>query len=309
MTIAFYALLSSFAIIALGAALNWRKLVSADMWVGLERVSYFVLFPALIIRALGTADLAKAPVFDLSVILAGAMVVVMAALFAVRPLIYKYLKVGGAQFSSIFQGATRWNSFVALAIATAAFGEEGVVMASIAIAAMIPLANLACVTVVASHAGADTPGPLALVGVLARNPFIIACAIGILLNVSGLPIWTPIDFTLDILGKGATGTGLLVVGAGLRLDGLARAKGAIVLTSVLKLALMPALVWAGCEWLDVQGTARFVALVAAAVPSASSSFILARQLGGDTELIAGILTVQTVAAAATLPLVLWLAAF
>ena len=309
MTIAFYALLASFSIIALGAALNWRGLVSDDMWVGLERVSYYVFFPALIVRALGTADLAKAPVYELSVILAGAMIAMMALLFATRSLIYKSLGVGGAQFSSIFQGATRWNSFVALAIATAAFGQEGVVMASIAIAAMIPLANLACVTVVATHSGAEAPRPMALLGVLARNPFIIACAIGVLLNLSGLPLWTPLDFSLDILGKGATGTGLLVVGAGLRVDALAKAKGAIFLTTVLKLALMPALVWAGCEWLDVQGTARFVALVAAAVPSASSSFILARQLGGDTELVAGILTVQTVAAAVTLPLVLWLAAF
>lgn len=309
MTIAFYALLASFSIIALGALLNWRGWVTAGMWAGLERVSYYLLFPALIIRSIGTADLAKAPVLALSLALAGALLAMMALLFAARPLIYRLAQVRGTQFSSIFQGATRWNSFVALAISTAAFGQAGVVLASIAIAAMIPLTNLANVMVVAGHSSGGAPSLKSLLAMLVRNPFIIACTIGVLVNILALQIWTPIDFSLDILGSGATGTGLLVVGAGLRLNALTKAKGAIVLTAVLKLALMPALVWGACEMLDVQGTARFVALVAAAVPSASSSFILARQLGGDTDLMAGILTVQTVAAAVSLPLVLWLAAF
>ncbi|MFV2093340.1 MAG: AEC family transporter, partial [Hyphomicrobiales bacterium] len=241
MTIAFYALLASFGIIALGALLNRRGLVSAEMWTGLERVSYYLLFPALIVRSIGTADLAQVPVLALSVILAGAMLAMMALLFAIRPLIYRMPGVEGAQFSSIFQGSTRWNSFVALAITAAAIGPSGVALASLAIAVMVPLANLACVLVVAGHSGRGAVTPRTLAGLLIRNPFIISCAIGVAINVLALPIWTPIDFTLDILGNGATGIGLLVVGAGLQLNALTNARGAIVLTAVLKLALMPAL--------------------------------------------------------------------
>ena len=46
----------------------------------------------------------------------------------------------------------------------------------------------------------------------------------------------------------------------------------------------------------------------AALPTAPSAYILARQMGGDHVMLARLLTVQTIAAAASLPLVLSLVA-
>ena len=62
----------------------------------------------------------------------------------------------------------------------------------------------------------------------------------------------------------------------------------------------------GCWLFGIGGTARTVAVIAAAVPTAASSFILARQMGGDATLMANLITVQVLLAVVTLPLMMWL---
>ncbi|RZO79138.1 MAG: hypothetical protein EVA60_04945, partial [Litorivicinaceae bacterium] len=50
-----------------------------------------------------------------------------------------------------------------------------------------------------------------------------------------------------------------------------------------------------------------VGLLLMCVSTAPSSFILARQLGGDAPLMAGIVAIQTMSSIASVPLVLWVA--
>jgi predicted permease len=75
---------------------------------------------------------------------------------------------------------------------------------------------------------------------------------------------------------------------------------------VLKLAGLPLLTAACCWLLGVDGLAWTVAMIFAGLPAATSSYILARQLGGAPGLVANILTLQTLAAALTLPLLILL---
>jgi hypothetical protein len=81
----------------------------------------------------------------------------------------------------------------------------------------------------------------------------------------------------------------------------------VLLTSALKLAVMPALMLGWCIFFDVTGLPRLVVILCGAVPGATSSYILARQLGGDASLMASLITGGTILAAVTMPLVLWLA--
>jgi predicted permease len=54
----------------------------------------------------------------------------------------------------------------------------------------------------------------------------------------------------------------------------------------------------------VEGITRDIAILCASVPGATSAYILARQLGGDAQMMAGMITATTVAALVTMPLVL-----
>jgi predicted permease len=155
------------------------------------------------------------------------------------------------------------------------------------------------------HTGNGETGLVMLAKQLARNPLILACLAGITVQAIGLPIPTVASTTIDMVGKAALPLGLLAVGASLDL-GHARARPApIVAATLLKLIAMPLLMATGMWALGIDSTAKTAALICAAVPGASSSYILARQLGGDAPLMANITTVQTLAAMLTMPIMLW----
>jgi len=300
----FTALVPVFAIIALGAVLRWLNLLPDDGWRAVERVTYFVLFPCFLFGAIAFADFAGEPVGRMALLLGVAMIAMAALVYPFRAL----LKLDGPSFTSVFQGAVRWNSYVALGAIAAVLGSKGLALAAIAVAIMVPLANALCVVVLVRHAGDGAASIVMLAKLLIRNPLILACLAGILVQTVGLPIPKVATTTVELLGKAALPLGLLAVGASLDL-GEARSKPAPILAAtLLKLLAMPLLVWAGTTALGVESAAKMAALICAAVPGASSSYILARQLGGDAPLMANITTAQTLAAMVTMPIILWVLA-
>src|SRR5256885_4842514 len=111
------ALVPVFLLIVTGFALR-RWLIQQDAhWIGLERILYYVMFPALLVESLSRADLAKVPVLAVGGTLLTAVLLMSALCLALRPLLARYLGADGAAFTSLFQGATRWQTFVALAVA------------------------------------------------------------------------------------------------------------------------------------------------------------------------------------------------
>ena len=296
-----FALVPVFAIIAIGAALRRFVFLAEDGWRAVERLTYFVLFPAFLFAAIAFADFKDEPVVGLALLL-GAAQVVMAVL--VYPF-HSLLRLDGPAFTSVFQGAVRWNSYVALGAIAAILGTKGLALAAIAVAVMVPLANALCVAVLMRHTSGDPMGFLMLARQLVRNPLILACIAGIAVQAVALPIPRVAATTIDLIGKSALPLGLLAVGASLDLAHARARPAPIVAATVLKLLVMPLLVAAGAAALAITGTAKTAALICAAVPGASSSYILARQLGGDAPLMANITTAQTLLAMVTMPIVLW----
>ena len=93
---------------------------------------------------------------------------------------------------------------------------------------------------------------------------------------------------------------LLAVGAGLDFAAARRAGSALAIGLAAKLAFLPAATLALCWAFGVSGSAATVAVLFNALPASASAYVLARQMGGDAGLLAGILTVQTIAAFATM---------
>jgi hypothetical protein len=305
------ALIPIFLVIALGAVLKHTMLREPNLWEGLERLTFYVLFPALLITATATADLTTAPVAGIALPLMTSILLVSAALLIARPSLERAIKLKGPAFTSVFQGATRWNTYVALATAGALLGADGIALTSVAIVAMVPLLNVVNVLVLARYASERAPSGRAMLVQVLRNPLIWSCIIGMALNFSGLPL-PKIAITFgEILGRGSLAVGLLVVGAGTVLEELHKPSAPVALSSALKLFLMPVLAVMIGYAIGLSGSALLIIAVASSVPSAPGSYVLARQMGGDAPLLARILTVETLAALATIPLALagatWLA--
>jgi len=307
MPIVIAALAPVFILIVLGVVLK-RTLMRLDtQWHGLEQLTYYVLFPMLLIQTLIKADLSKVPIAGVGGALMIAVAIVSLLCHALRPLLARK-GVDGPAFTSIFQGAIRWQTYVALSVARNLFGTAGLALASVAMVAIIPMVNVLSVAVLARYASPEKQSARAIVMTVFKNPLIWSCAIGLFINVVHLPLPKIWHEVADALGGSSLAIGLLVTGAGLHLEGLLKGSVAAAAGVILKLMVMPALAVGLALWFGVSGTSLAIVAACSAVPTSPSAYVMARQMGGDAPLLAQIITLQTILAAITIPIVITLAA-
>jgi malonate transporter len=303
MAVVIAALLPVFLLIVLGFILK-RSLMPLDtQWHGLERLTYYVLFPMLLIQTLVKADLSSVPVAGVGGALLVSALAMSLLCLALRPLFARW-DIDGPAFTSIFQGATRWQTFVALAVSGNLFGHTGLALASVAMVAIIPLVNVFSVAVLARYASPEKQPVRAIVMTVVRNPLIWACAIGLAVNVTHVPLPRIWHDVAEALSRSSLGIGLLVTGAGLHLEGMFRPSLAASIAVFLKLVLMPVLGIGLALWFGISGSSLVIVAACSAVPASSSAYVLARQMGGDAPLLAQIITLQTILAALTMPIVI-----
>ncbi len=295
------ALAPVFLLIVVGFGLR-RSLMRLDtQWHGLERLTYYVLFPALLVQSLVKADLSKVPVAGVGGALFIAALLMSLLCLALRPLLARS-GVDGPAFTSVFQGATRWQTYVALSVSRSLFGPSGLAVASVAMIAIIPMVNVFSVAVLAHYASPTRRSAGEIVATIVRNPLIWACLVGLALNVLHVPLPKLWHDAADALGQASLPIGLLVTGAGLHFEGLQRAGAAAALGVALKLVLMPVLAIGLAGWFGVTGPNLVVVAICASVPTSPSAYVLAKQMSGDAPLLAQIISLQTVLAAVTMPL-------
>ena len=307
MAVVIAALLPVFLLIALGFILKRTLIRPETQWIGLERLTYYVLLPVFLVQTLVKADLSTVPVGGVGGALLLSALAMSLLCLALRPALGR-LGIDGPAFSSIFQGATRWQTYVALAVCGNLYGDVGLALASVAMVAIIPLVNVFSVAVLAHYASPKKRSIGSIVMTVVRNPLIWACAIGLVLNVTHLPLPKIWHEVADALGRSSLAIGLLVTGAGLHLEGMFRPSLAASVAVFLKLILMPVLAVALALWFGLSGSNLAIVTACSAVPASSSAYVLARQMGGDAPLLAQIITLQTILAAITMPVAIALAA-
>lgn len=299
-----YTIVPIFFLISLGYIFHRQKIFTEGFWSGIEHLCYYVLFPALIIRTLAITDFSQFPALNVAYTM-GASVIAMLVVVSLGYFIAKPMGMAGASYSSIFQGATRWNTFAVIAIIDGFYGDAGVSIASIGIAVMIPMLNVSNVTALALMVGKDAPTIGKVVKMLITNPFIIACAIGLAFNFLGYGLWQPVANMMDLLGRAALALSLLAVGVGVQFSSFKSSGVAVLVATVLKLALMPLFMFIFGNYFGVAGMSLTVAILCGAAPTAGASYILARKMGGDASLMANILTTQTLISIVSITAILY----
>lgn len=302
MLIIFESTLPVFILVILGTLLKrWRK-IDDGLWLGLEQLGFYVLFPALLFSTLAQADFGGMEAGALAIASLGAVTLMSGAILLAWPL-FRKSGVSAASFTTVFQTSTRWNGFMALATAGKLYGSDGLGMLALIMTLIIIPINFYNIAILIWFGGGARDIRIFLVKI-ATNPMIVASAVGTLFNLLGLHVYTPVMETVDLLAEASLSLGLIMVGAGLRIHDALRPNGIALLSVALKLLVMPLIMVGGAWAIGVDGQALLVVALGASVPTAMNGYLLAKQMGGDAPLYASIATLQTAASFFTIPLVL-----
>lgn len=291
-------ILPVFLIILLGVAIRHYQWLPEAFFPSIEKFSYNIAFPALLFAGTARLNFAGSQVGELALatllptfIIIG---VTLLAMLGARGL-------PGASRSSVVQGAMRPNTYFGLAVSSLFFDADTAALVMLSLALCLPVVNV--VSIIALSWWSGSKADLRQTGrTLARNPIILSTLAGMLVSLSGLAMPLPLMNTLDILGKAALCLGLVCVGSGLvfSLQGLRPV--ALGWTSLLKLVALPLVAAKVCVLFAVSAPVALAATFYCALPTAPNAYIMAKQLGGDTRLMAALITLQTLLAAVTVPL-------
>lgn len=296
------AFLPTFALIALGAYLRARVLTDGAVWQGLETLTYWVLLPALLASSISGASLGSLPVGRLlAVTWIGLLVATLVSLLVARA-----MRVNRAAMTSIVQGGIRYNTYAGLGIASGLFGQPGLTLGGV-VAGLIVSCVQVLVTLVFVLSEGGRPSPVRIAVQTITNPLLLGCLIGFAVAaLGGMP--PGIGPTFRSLGAASLALGLLCVGAGLSLGSLREKPVLQLVVTALKLGIVPLVTLMLGRAFGLEGLPLAVAVLIMGMPTATTSYVVARILGGDARLMAAIITLQHVAALLTVPLwAAWLA--
>ncbi|MGB1401402.1 MAG: AEC family transporter [Pseudohongiellaceae bacterium] len=292
-------LIPIFCIIVLGFAVSRTPVSSRSVWEGLERLTYYLFFPALLISRLSATRFEAAKLLDIGLSL-GLALLVFTLLFAG---LHRFIAERRDSLGSVYQGGIRFNTYIGLACIEAIYGDTGLTLAALCLLVYIPVVNV--LSVIALTAQGREGNRITLVtGSVLTNPLVLACLIGTVLGLYEVDVPEIVLALLDVLSQPALPLGLLAVGAGIRFMAFGRQSWQLAVAVLGKLLVFPALVALATQLLGVSADLAAVLLLLTCLPAPPSAYILARQLGGDVSLMANIITLQTVVAFFTIPV--WL---
>lgn len=297
------AIIPTILLLVLGNILRRRKFLLSDFWAASDKLTYFVLFPALLVTKVSQVDLSTIDFYQVFAFVGLYFGAISLSAF----IIYRCTQAKKNQLSTIYQGVLRFNSYVYFAIIEAVWGQGALASAALIAGVMIPMVNVCCV---ASFAPAR--GHFSWVSTLlsiVKNPLILAALAGFVANLFPLLLPHILFNTLDILSRAALPLALLSVGAAVRIKTLFAvpqgfSRGSLWLTTAVRLIAAPTLALLITYVLGIHNDLQVIFVMFAAVPTATSSYILSKQLGGDADMMATVISLQTVLS--VFSLVFWL---
>ncbi|MEE9902724.1 AEC family transporter [Acinetobacter haemolyticus] len=286
------------ALIASGYLFKKYHFLSQDFWAGAEKLNYYILFPALLFNTLSTT---KVDFQSLSTAIF-AMFFVVLLVTAFMYVLRMFWNIQPARFGVHVQSLVRFNTYIGLALVASLFQKEGLAILVILLALCIPLVNVISVLALTSKEQmAVKPVLIALL----KNPLIVSCIVGGVVNVLNIPIWDGLSSLIKLFSASSLPLGLLCVGAALQFMQMKKDIVVLVADTFARLLAVPALAFMVCTWLGLPSLQTQILVVFFALPTASAAYILTKVLGGDSQLMAAVISFQTLCAAVTLPVVIW----
>ncbi len=286
-----------FIMLALGVVLKSNGLIDEKFTEGGSRLVFNVTLPALLFLSVVKADLQQAGHFQL---IAFALIGNM-ALFGLFELLCGTMIKKRSDLGVVVQGAFRANTgIIGLAYAANAYGEEGLVIGSLYVAAISVLYNILAVITLTRHSETNTQLNIRhLLHSIIRNPLIISILIAI--PISYLHIELPnillqsgryfADMTLPLA--------LLCTGASLDFRQLKQESTSANVAGFSRLVIAPTLLTITGYLLGFRSVELGIIFLMSAAPTAAASYVMAHSMGANAKLAANIIALTTIASTFT----------
>ncbi|AVP87884.1 putative permease [Candidatus Phycorickettsia trachydisci] len=297
-----------FVIMMIGKLTKTYWLSAEEFWRGMESMSYFLLFPCALFNYIVSADLSSSDILHVIYVLMMATTLLVTGLAIYQ----KQYAIEGAAFTSIMQGSIRYNNYIFFGVTSTLFQNKGLAIASVIALYMIVFTNI--ISILTCNVCLDRKkiqedylsNMASLIKKLTLNPMIFSSILALICNKFEVKIDKTMQSILDSLASAALTMGIITVGSGLRFHVADFDKLKLIfVTSVNKLLIFPILTILLLSFYRIDGLPKLVGLIYSGVPCATTSYILAKQLGGDAELMASIITFTTVLSVLTLSFLIY----
>lgn len=291
-------LFPDFSLILIGYLLCRHTALNRSVWDSVEMLVYYFLFPVLLFHSIARSplDLGAASSLMAAGLAMGVSGIGLAYLLPHLPGLRQ--RIDRREHAASAQIAFRFNSFIGLALAERLGGAQGLQLIAVLIGVCVPLFNVAAVWPMARH------GQRSFISEIVRNPLIIATASGLIANLVGFTIPTWLAPTVSRIGMASIALGLMTAGAGLQARALTQGKVLRVGVLTIRHLLLPLVAWLLARLFGLGALETTVLLIFSALPASSSSYVLAVRMGYNGPYVAGLVTLSTLLAMASLPFAL-----
>lgn len=285
-------------LIALGYALKRFNFLEDKFWQGAEKLNYYLFFPVMLFLGLAHAKIQASEIRHI-MLGAGLTLLIAVCLLYILKALYGTAAV---RFGVYMQGMVRFNTYIGLALSASLFYQQGMALFAILLVFCIPLVNVLSILALTNSEGMRFQSILLS---LLKNPLILGCIAGGVFNLLNLRLWIGFENYLKQIAISSLPLGLMCIGAALQFQGLRKDLQTLLLNTFGRLLLMPMIALATCLALNLPALHTQILVMFFALPTASSAYILTKVLGGDSQLMASVISLQTVCAAFSLPFILW----
>jgi len=295
-----------FAVIILGWFARWKGFIPPDFLAPANRLVYYLAIPAMIFHSISKASLKTQ--FDSTVLTVTLLAVI--AVFAFAWGVGLTRRVERKQLGTFMQCSFHGNlGYIGLAVAYYYLGNEGLARASIIAGFIMILQNFLAVIALQLHAE-NMELKKNIWEVVLRilgNPVIVSALAGILYSLTGLSLPLILDRSLAILSGLALPMALLIIGASLSFEVMQLQLLRVLSTSVMKLILLPGLGLIFYRSCNLALQDYLPGLILLASPSATLTYVMAKEMNGDTDFAVAAISISTMLSAITFTIWLTLA--
>ena len=301
-----------FMLILIGYLIVRFGVMKADVGDGLSDFVFTIAMPVLLFKTVAVAHVEGSSPWTIWVAyFSGVAVTWTAGHLAVTRLFGRDARIGVlAGVSSAFAN----NLFIGLPLVQRIVGDDGVVALSILLCAHLPVMMIAG-TVLMEQAERQTGGRpaqsitavLGQVGRnLVRNPLVVGLVLGSLWRTTGLPLTGVVGTVVNDIGDIAGSAALISLGMALMKYGISDGVRPAIVTSLFKLFLLPASVYAASRLLGLDATWTAALVLTSSVPTGINAWLIANRFGVGHGLASSSITITTAVGVVTTTFWAWL---